>query len=78
MSGVSAIKKELTTFRYVIRLGPSYVGGGITDDLMRSRVEGKARWPTGRFFQVGDRTTEDDARAWAKRNGFSASDVAGE
>ena len=64
------MKKLLTTFRYVIRLGPTYVQGGITDDLMRSKVEGKALWPTGRFFQVGERTTEEDARAWAKRNGY--------
>ncbi len=65
------MKKLLTTFRYVIRLGPTYVGGGITDDLTRSKVEGKARWPTGRFFQVGERTTEEDARAWAAKNGFT-------
>lgn len=76
--GVSTMKKELTTFRYVIRLGPAYVGGGITDDLMRSRVEGKARWPTGRFFQVGDRTTEEDARAWAKRHGYSVPAISDE
>jgi hypothetical protein len=65
-----AMKKVLTTFRYIIRLGPTYVGGGITDDLTRSRVEGKARWPGGRFFQVGEQTTEADARAWAEKNGF--------
>ena len=76
--GVSAMKKVLTTFRYVIRLGPAYVGGGITNDLGRSRVEGKARWPNGRFFQVGDRTTEEDARAWAVRHGYSVPSAAGE
>lgn len=64
------MKKVATTYRYVIRLGPTYVHGGITDDLARSAAEGLARWPTGHFFQVGDRTTEDDAQAWAKRNGY--------
>jgi hypothetical protein len=59
-----------TTYRYVIRLGPKIVQGGITEDLGRSAAEGKARWPTGHFFQVGERTTEQEARDWARRNGY--------
>lgn len=67
---VGTVKKVNTTFRYVIRLGPQFVHGGITTDLARAAAEGKTRWPTGHFFQVGEQTTEDEARAWAKRNGY--------
>jgi hypothetical protein len=65
------VKKTCDTYRYVIRQGPGFVHGGITDDLVRSKMEGKTRWPQGRFFQVGEKTSLDEAREWAKRNGFS-------
>ncbi len=66
------MKKICDTYRYVIRLGPQSVAGGITDDLARSKSEGKSRWPLGRFFQVGEKTSLDEARDWAKRNGFAS------
>ena len=62
--------KLLDTYRYVIRDGPRIVHGGITDDLARSRAEGRLRWPTGRFFQVGEKTSDGEAREWAKKNGY--------
>jgi len=58
------------TYRFIIRDGPTTVHGGITDDLARSKAEGRLRWPSGRFFQVGEKTTDDEARAWARKNGF--------
>jgi hypothetical protein len=66
------VKKVFDTYRYVIRLGPTSVAGGITDDLARTKSEGKARWPGGRFFQVGEKTSLDEARDWARRNGFAS------
>jgi hypothetical protein len=66
------VKKTCNTYRYVIRLGPQFVAGGITDDLAHSRSEMKLRWPRGRFFQVGDKTSLDEAQAWAKKNGFAS------
>lgn len=63
--------KILDTYRYIIRDGPRTVQGGITLDLARSKAEGKAKWPLGRFFQVGEKTSDSDAREWAKKNGFS-------
>ena len=60
------------TYRFIIRDGPTIVQGGITNDLARSRAEGRLKWPNGRFFQVGERTTDQDAREWAKRNGFTS------
>ena len=66
------MKKPCDTYRYVIRLGPGYVEGGITEDLVRSKLEGKSRWPTGRFFQVGEKTNLVEAQEWAKRNGFGS------
>ena len=69
---ILGVKKPCDTYRYVIRLGPGYVEGGITADLIRSKAEGKSRWPTGRFFQVGEKTSLTEAQDWAKRNGFAS------
>jgi len=66
------VSKLYDTYRYIIRDGPIIVHGGITGDLARSRAEGRLKWPTGRFFQVGVKTSDDEARQWAKKNGFSA------
>ncbi len=66
------MKKLCDTYRYVIRLGPEFVEGGITEDLLRSKTEGRSRWPTGRFFQVGEKTSLNEAQEWAKRNGFAS------
>ena len=65
-------KKLCTTYRYVIRVGPRFVHGGITDNLDRSKDEAKTAWPDGQFFQVGEKTSLDEARDWVKRNGFPA------
>jgi hypothetical protein len=67
-----AVKKLCTTYRYVVRVGPTFVHGGITDNLELSKAEAKAAWPTGRFFQVGEKTSLNEARDWVTRNGFSA------
>ena len=40
--------------------------------FLRSKVEGMTRWPTGRFFQVGEKTSLTEAQDWAKRNGFAS------
>jgi hypothetical protein len=44
----------------------------MTDDLARAKVEAKAAWPTGQFFQVGEKTSLDEAREWVTRNAFLA------
>lgn len=62
------MKKLSTTYRYAIRVGPSFVHAGITDDLDRSRREARVTWPTGSFFQVGDKTNLDEAQAWMTKN----------
>lgn len=68
----SAVKKPRDTYRFVIRLGPTFVQGGITEDLGRAKDEARQRWPLGRFHQVGEKTTADDAQEWLKRNRFVA------
>lgn len=68
----STVKKPRDTYRFVIRLGPAFVQGGITDDLDRAEDEARLRWPLGRFHQVGEITTADDAQEWLTRNGFAA------
>jgi hypothetical protein len=64
-------KKLCTTYRFVVRVGPAFVHGGMTDNLERSKTEAKAAWPNGHFFQVGEKTTVEEASSWAKRNGFT-------
>jgi hypothetical protein len=56
----------------MVRVGPTFVHCGLTDDLERAKIEAQATWPTGQFFQVGDKTTVDEARAWVLRNTFVA------
>ena len=72
MQNRSTVRKPLTTYRYVIRIGPRFVHAGITDDLDRSRLEAKTSWPTGSFFQVGDKTNLDEAQKWMIKNAFVA------
>jgi hypothetical protein len=68
----STMRKLSTTYRFVVRIGPTYVHAGITDDLERSRSEAKAEWPKGTFFQVGDKTNLDEAQLWVTKNAFTS------
>jgi hypothetical protein len=56
------------TYRYQVREGARVLHLGTTTNLEAARAECRRRWPSGRFFQVGERTTERDAAAWLKKN----------
>jgi hypothetical protein len=69
---IRPISPSAITFRYQIFEGGKIVRLAATTDLEAARTECLERWPTGRFFQVGERTTESDAEAWVMNNGATA------
>jgi len=63
--------KKRDTYKYQFKIGNKIVHGGITNDLERREEEHKRRWSNGHIFQVGNRTTEDAAREWEEKKGYS-------
>jgi predicted GIY-YIG superfamily endonuclease len=59
------------TYKYVFKVGNKIVHGGITDDLARREMEHQAEWPKGHIKQEGRRTTEEAAREWEKKKGYT-------
>ncbi|WP_103908235.1 hypothetical protein [Dehalococcoides mccartyi] len=59
------------TFKYHFKVGNKIVHGGITNDLERRELEHQTKWPNGHIKQVGNKCTEDGARDWEKKNGYS-------
>lgn len=65
------MSKPYDTYKYQFKVGRKIVHGGITDNLERREEEHQEKWPKGRIKQVGRRTTEDAARKWEKKKGYS-------
>jgi len=63
--------KPRDTYKYQVRVGRKIVHGGITDDLERREQEHQQKWANAKLTQVGRKTTEDGARAWEKKKGYS-------
>ena len=59
------------TYKYYYKVGNKIVHGGITNDLERREQEHQDKWSNGHITQVGRKTTEDAAREWEKKKGFS-------
>ncbi len=58
--------------KYVVKVGRKTVHGGITSRPLEEReTEHKQKWPTARIDQVGRATTEDAAREWEKKQGYT-------
>jgi len=62
---------ERVTYKYYFKVGNKIVHGGKTNDLERREQEHKLKWSKGHIFQVGRCTTEEAAREWEKKKGFS-------
>jgi hypothetical protein len=62
---------ETTWNKYYFIVGKKIVYVGITNDLDRREQEHKQKWPKGHIVQVGRKTTEDAARKWEEKKGFS-------
>ena len=63
--------KPRDTYKYLYKIGNKIVHGGITNDLERREQEHQQKWSKGHMKQVGRRTTEEAARKWEKKKGFS-------
>ncbi|MBA7671036.1 hypothetical protein ES703_79187 [subsurface metagenome] len=64
-------QKKRDTYKYVYKDGRRIVHGGITDDLERREQEHMRKWPGGHIVQEGRRTTEEAAREWEKKKGYT-------
>ena len=63
--------KPRNTYKYQFKDGRRIVHGGITNDLERRETEHQQEWPSGHIKQVGNKTTEEAARAWEKKKGYT-------
>ena len=63
--------EERDTYKYYFKIGNKILHGGITNDLERREQEHQEKWSKGHITQVGRKTTEDAAREWEKKKGFS-------
>ena len=63
--------KPRNYYKYLFKVGNKIMHGGITDDLERREEEHQKKWPKGHITQVGHQTTEEAAREWEKKKGYS-------
>lgn len=70
---MSTKQKPRKYFKYVFKKGNKIMHGGITEDLERRENEHQQTrgWKDGHITQVGRRTTEQGAREWEKKKGYS-------
>ena len=66
-----AMGKKRDTFKYQVRVGRKIVHGGITNDLDRREQEHQQKWPKAKVTKVGRITTEEAARDWEKKKGYT-------
>jgi predicted GIY-YIG superfamily endonuclease len=63
--------KPRDTYKYLVKRGNKVLDGGITKDLKRREQERQQEYPEAHLMKVGIRTTEDGARKWEKKEGYS-------
>lgn len=57
--------------KYYVKRGNKILDGGITTDLERREQEREREYPGSHLYKVGRCTTEEAARKWEKKHGFS-------
>jgi len=57
--------------KYVVRVKGKTVHGGITTDFERRKQEHKQEWPKSIIRKVGGPVTQESARKWEEKQGFS-------
>ena len=58
--------------RYEVRVSRKIVHGGITNRPLEERAAEHIRtWPNGKVTKVGSKVTEEGAREWEKKKGYS-------
>ena len=63
--------KARDIYKYQFKVGNKVMHGGITNNLERRESEHQEKWPSGHIKQVGNKTTENAARAWEKEKGYT-------
>ena len=63
--------KKRDTYKYQYKIGNKIKHGGITNDLERREQEQQQKWPKGHIYQVGRMTTEEAAREWEEKKGYT-------
>lgn len=75
MWGIEMAKKQQVRkfYKYQFKVGNKIVHGGMTEDLQRREQEHQQKrgWGGGHIKKVGRITTEDAAREWEKKKGYS-------
>jgi hypothetical protein len=56
---------------YKVHVGDKVPHGGITTDFERRKEELKREYPNSIIRKVGGKVTEETARDWEKKEGFS-------
>lgn len=59
------------TYKYHLKIGNKIVHRGVTSDLVRREHELKKRWPSGKIYQIGAKSTRNKALEWEKNGGKS-------
>jgi len=59
------------TYKYLVKRGNKVLDGGITKDLKRREQKRQREYPRSHLMKVGIRTTEEGARKWEKKKGYS-------
>ncbi len=57
--------------RYLVKRGRQIIHGGITEDFDRRKEEHERKYPGVRVVKIGPKVTEDTARKWEKKRGFT-------
>ena len=58
--------------RYIVKVKSKNMHGGITERPLEERVkEHKQKWPNCRVVKVGPKVSEETARKWEEKHGYS-------
>lgn len=58
-------------YNYYFKVGNKIVHGGMTEDLEQREKQHQQKWPKGHIVKVGNAKTEEGARKWEEKKGFS-------
>jgi len=59
------------TYKYLVKRGNTILDGGITKNLERREKERQLEYPGSHIKKVGIRSTEEGARKWEEKEGYS-------
>ena len=63
--------KPRNYIKYRVHVKGKVVHGGITTNLEQRKEQHKQKWPNSIIRKVGGKVTEESARDWEKKEGYS-------